>query len=562
MYDIVVPYISSDTRVDKLLDSIVKYTRLEDLVNLVCVGPESNYSLRQMRVDGGKSIAESINIGVNYGRAEYIVIIHGNSSLLEQNPSQWLDQLRSAVTSVSDVAVAGPLRLTAAGNLQYVDMFCAIVPRRVWNEVGPLLDSLSLSSASVEWALRASKMGLCAVGTNSVSTAKSHYTGTFPIYFSGDDIQAPAEPPQTTFTRDMPSLVHRVQRRVGTNNRVVDVTAHISTLGRFHTTLLTTLQAISFQSVVPGRLLIFNDDRVDKEFYKQSTYENVLNVLSLRGCTTEVHTGQYRGQVANHQSAIDLSTTEFIWRVDDDDSPEPNVLETLVSYMDDDVGAVAPCVYFPWITPRQLDISASGLLSHVKIRGNVQWYQFSGNQRVEHLHNTFIFRKSAAQHGYPKNLSVVGHREETMFSYGMHVAGWKLLVAGDCIAWHLRDPQGGIRTQPDTSLWDHDEAIFNTWAKTHGVAFASYYMVVLDCGLGDHFAFKHVWDRLRQKVESTGSKVILAVSHPNVIDYPSISIAEAKALDGDIEKYNVYNYMFSRNWTGTLIEAFESMYGL
>lgn len=561
MYDIVIPYTSSETRVDRLLESLAKYTRVEDLTHVICVGPKSNHTLNYVHIEGGQSMAESINIGAGHGRSQYIVILHGNSCLLEQITSQWLNQLRAAIDSASDVAIAGPLKLNATSNLQYVDMFCAIIPRSVWSKVGPLLSLQNLSSASIEWALRASKAKLCVMCTNSVSTGTSHYTGSFPIYFSGDDVH-PAELPRTALSPSVPSLVHRVQRAADVATRVVDVTAHISTRGRFKTTLLTTIQAISFQSVVPAKLLIFNDDSEHPDFYKWPTYENVFNVLSQRGCTTEVHAGKHSGQVANHQSAIDLATTEFIWRVDDDDSPENNVLETLISYMGDDVGAVAPCVYFPWITPRFLDISASGLLSHIKIRGNVQWYRFKGTQRVEHLHNTFLFRKSAAKHGYPKNLSPVGHREETLFSCGMHMAGWKLLVAGDCITWHLRDPQGGIRTYSDTSMWDHDEAIFNAWAQSHGVAFASYYMVVLDCGLGDHLAFMHVWPRLRQKVEASGSKIILAVSYPNVIDYPSISIADAKALDNNIEKYNIYNYMLSRNWTGTLVEAFESMYGL
>jgi hypothetical protein len=259
-----------------------------------------------------------------------------------------------------------------------------------------------------------------------------------------------------------------------------------------------------------------------------------------------------------------MAETPYIWRVDDDNSAEPNVLETLLAHISaDGVGAVASSVHFPWIVPVPLDLSASGLIGDIKARQNVQWFKFSGTIQVDHLHNTFLFRKEAASRGYPKNLSVVGHREETIFTHSMVLQGWKLLVAGDIITWHLRDPEGGIRLFQDTSLWQSDEDTFNAWASSHSIEFNNYWLIVLDNGLGDHLAFLHLWPEIKKKAEKTRHQIMLAVCYPEVfLGEPVISIADASRLDKDLEKYSVYNFMVNNNWTGTLVDAFRAMHGL
>ncbi len=84
----------------------------------------------------------------------------------------------------------------------------------------------------------------------------------------------------------------------------------------------------------------------------------------------------------------------------------------------------------------------------------------------EHLYSSYLFRAQAGidAGGYPTNLSEVGHREETLFSYSMYKQGYQLLLNPNAIAWHYRNLYGGIRwTRGEfnpKSLWDHDEEIF------------------------------------------------------------------------------------------------------
>jgi hypothetical protein len=202
-------------------------------------------------------------------------------------------------------------------------------------------------------------------------------------------------------------------------------------------------------------------------------------------------------------------------------------------------------------------------MADIKCRQNIQWCRFTGTQPVEHLHNTFLFRREAATHGYPKNLSVVGHREETIFSHTMCLRGWKLLVVGDAITWHLRDPDGGIRLFKDTSLWQDDEMKFNSWANENGLKFNDYWLIVLDSGLGDHLAFAHVWQDIKKKAKDQDRKILLSVCYPEVFKGdPVISIADAIKLVKDIGPYSVYNFMIKNNWTKSLVEAYRAMYQL
>ena len=554
MFDIIIPTKCVGSALEKLCESIQANTRATDgQLKFVAVGPtQPKVSwLKWIQHDG--TVASAINKGISETSNPYVVILHDDALLLPQPPSRWLDQLKELVVD-SKIAVCGPLQLNKNGT-DYIHFFCAALSREVWNKVGPLSEDFPYRDYEIDWCKRAQKSGYSIKRTCDVKSANGYLTGDFQIFHKGGHtLNAKSEPAAIILS---PGVVFS---KVPPVRQTTPVTAHISTRGRYKTTLPLAIQSISLQSVVPQRLIIF-DDGDGGEFFNDSVYSHLFNVLSQKGCQVDVVKGEGRGQVLNHQKAIDMAETPFIWRVDDDNSAEPNVLQCLLGHMDDGVGAVAPLVHFPWLTPSQLDISASGLISDVKCRQNVQWYIFSGIQSVEHLHNTFLFRKEAAQHGYPTNLSVVGHREETIFSHEMVLRGWKLAVVGDAITWHLRDPQGGIRLFNDTSLWQTDETVFNAWASDHGVKFNDYWLVVLDNGLGDHLAFSHVWPDIKKKADNLGKKLILAVCYPQVFqNETTISIADAIKLDPDIEKYNIYNFMMSRNWNKSLVEAFRTMH--
>jgi FkbM family methyltransferase len=346
------------------------------------------------------------------------------------------------------------------------------------------------------------------------------------------------------------------------------VTAYISTKDRYFTTLPLAIMGIANQTFKVDELILF-DDGEQKDLRQESLYANLFRYLEMKGISWRVVFGERKGQVANHQKALELAKTEYIWRVDDDNYPESEVLARLmlwctcpVEKWEQPFGAVGSLVRVPYQEIFPLD-KCSGDIMKSPDTPNLQWSAFGGVLHTDHLHNTFLYRKSAARHGYPKNLSPVGHREETLFTHGIKQNGYRMLVCGDVITWHFRESKGGIRSYDDAKLWEHDEQIFREEMKKRGVLFDNKRYVVLDNGIGDHYAFKHVLPEMIAKYGK--DNIVLATCFPEVFEemgVRQISIAEAHTLFGDLTKFNIYHWMWKWDWKKSLVDAFHTMYAL
>jgi len=114
-------------------------------------------------------------------------------------------------------------------------------------------------------------------------------------------------------------------------------------------------------------------------------------------------------------------------------------------------------------------------------------------------------------------------------------------------------------------MFAHDEAIFLEKIKIWGVKPNAYFPIVMNNGLGDHFAFKTIMPDILAKYGS--QKILLAVCFPELFKEYAIthnvrilSIADANLTFGDIGKYDIYKWMVENNWQGHLIDAFKSLY--
>jgi hypothetical protein len=346
-------------------------------------------------------------------------------------------------------------------------------------------------------------------------------------------------------------------------NKIVDVTAYISTKDRYLTTLPLAIASIAMQTVTPKKFILFEDGE-PTDIRTNRIYLGLLHILTEKGINWSVEFGKQMGQVWNHQKAIDTCTTDFLWRIDDDEYAEPNVLEGLLSCMKDDVGAVAGLVIDPTQIQTINDKNIKNDLIHIDDQPNVQWAKNTRTDvfEVEHLYSSFLYRKDSAPNGYCLSLSAVGHREETIFSHEIFRNGKKLLVNPNVKTWHLREPTGGIRSHNDKSLWDKDEAIFQKKLKeweTIKPKDESYYLI-LDNGLGDHFMVKNLLPEILEKHKN----VTIAACYPAVFEGENvklISIQEAKdKFNGNIDRWDIYRYCGERKWDKSLIEAFKEMY--
>lgn len=297
------------------------------------------------------------------------------------------------------------------------------------------------------------------------------------------------------------------------------------------------LQSVIMQTRKPDKLIVFDDNDNPRDLRETQVYQYIFMMLDLHKIQWEFVFAEKKGQHFNHQRANKMGY-EWVWRMDDDTVAEPDTLEKLYSYTADDVGAIGGSILTP---PFQQGLQATGKIEMINKEPNLQWDYIKEVKEVDHLHCSFMYR--AGVQDYDLNLSRVAHREETLFTYGLRQKGYRILIV-PAVTWHLKNKEGGIR-DGQREMFEHDEAIFNKQ-----LMFKDQTIVVLDNGIGDHIVFKHVLAEIENPV--------IFSCYNDIV--PGRSIAEAQALLGNIDSYNIYRKMDEWNWKGSLEDAFRKMY--
>lgn len=342
------------------------------------------------------------------------------------------------------------------------------------------------------------------------------------------------------------------------------VTATLSTKGRFHTTLPLVLTSLCNQTLKPHRLIIYDDNDTFEDLRENEIYKNIFTLLNRVGINWEVKPGARKGQIHNHQRALEDVTSEWIWRLDDDNVMPHDTLQSLFEYGDrqSDIGAIGPLILDPKnVFKNKL---ASNKIEDIYLGLNIQWCDTDLHSfiDVDHLQgSTFLFRKDAGKHGYDLRLSKVGHREETIFTHEMKRSGWRLVVFTGVKTWHMRFGAGGIRSTNQKEMFDHDEKIFHDYMQKWKVKPTQYFPIPLNSGIGDHFAFKMALPDIKKKHK--GKKIIIGACYPEVFeddrDIEIVSLAEMSAMV-NVDEYNIYGWMDKHNWKSTLTAAYREAF--
>jgi len=317
----------------------------------------------------------------------------------------------------------------------------------------------------------------------------------------------------------------------------VSILCSISTKGRYDTTLPMAIQSVIIQSLLPDKLVLFDDNDEPKDLRGIQHYQYLFRILDEKNIKWEVVFGPKKGQHHNHQMANTMGY-EWVWRLDDDTVAESNVLETLMSYTNSKVGAVGGSVLTP---PYIKGLQSTGKIEDIEEQ-SIQWDMIRHIKEVDHLHCSFIYR--AGIQDYNLSLSRAAFREETLFTFGLKQKGYKLLVVPNAIIWHLKNQSGGVRTNTK-EMFDSDDRIFRNFLQLKDKT-----IVVLDNGMGDHIIFSHVLKDIKNPE--------IFSCYPNIV--PGRSIAEAIELFGDIDQFNIYRKMDQWNWKDSLENAFRKMY--
>lgn len=316
------------------------------------------------------------------------------------------------------------------------------------------------------------------------------------------------------------------------------VLCSIATRGRYETTLPLALNAVLNQTRPVDKLVIFDDNDEPKDLRESSIYGHLFKILDIRNIAWEVIYAPKKGQHYAHQMA-NLMGYEWVWRVDDDCIPEPNVLENLLKHVGPGIGAIGGSI----LTPPIFDVNATGLIKNLDNEPNIQWGFISDVKEVEHLHCSFIYKSGV--NDFNLNLSRVAHREETLFTYGLFLKGYKILTVPDAVSWHLKSPTGGIRSETQQEMYAHDEFLFRNFLE-----YKDKTIVVLDCGMGDHIVFSHILPEIKNPEVFT--------CYPDIV--PGRPIAEAQYLFGNLDGYNIYGKMAQWGWKDSLENAYRKLY--
>jgi hypothetical protein len=300
------------------------------------------------------------------------------------------------------------------------------------------------------------------------------------------------------------------------------------------------LSAIINQTKPPHKVIVFDDNDEPQDMRNELAYAHFFYMMDIKGIKWEWLFAEKKGQHHIHQRA-NLMGFDWVWRVDDDAVPEANVLETLTKYIADDVGAIGGSVLTP---PNIFDTSkVTGIIDNIDKEPNIQWGKINVARDVEHLHCTFLYRAGVAD--YNLGLSRVAHREETLFTYQLKQKGYRILAVPDAVTWHMKNPQGGIRSETKQEMFWHDEQIFKNI-----LMYRNKTIVVLNSGLGDHIVFSHVLPEIKN------AEVFSC--YPDIV--PGASIAAAQALFGDLTPYSVYAKMDQWKWKDSLENAYRKLY--
>jgi len=340
------------------------------------------------------------------------------------------------------------------------------------------------------------------------------------------------------------------------------VTCGIPTKGRYDTLSNTLLSVIS-QWKRPSEIIIVDDNDQPQDLREMREYQGLFLLMNHYKIEWRVVFGRHLGQHHSHQMVQEEAKHPIIWRIDDDEIAEKNVLQGLLDYLTDDVGAVGGLV--PQNCPAPpLPPNAANIITDLNAP-NIQWFEHPSKddlhldaKEVDHLTSSFIYRKGIAK--YELGLSRAAFREETLFTYELKKKGYKLLVNPNVTTWHFR----GENRHTNIADWENDDKFFHEKLREWGVLGGTSKTIVLDCGIGDEIVFSTLIPELKEKY---GKLVIACCHNPVFEDYADenvqlISIADAKQRLGSIDHLNIYKNMIDWNWKDSLEGAFRKLYNI
>src|SRR6266404_2915619 len=105
------------------------------------------------------------------------------------------------------------------------------------------------------------------------------------------------------------------------------------------------LLSVALQTKPPSHIIVVDDSDNPEDQRQIPAYQHIFTLLNWKHITFQWIYGRRKGQHFSHALIQEKAETEWIWRIDDDEVAEPDVLEKLACWTSHgQVGAIAGLV--------------------------------------------------------------------------------------------------------------------------------------------------------------------------------------------------------------------------
>lgn len=202
-YTIVIPtYNNCEKYLKPCIDSIIKYTHLEDIELIVsangCVDNTKAYlnylvtavpHIKVLWSDKPLGYSGANNVAIRQASCDKIVLLNNDTVLLEQEKNFWLNLLEAPFLQDPQVGIVGPVcqHSPEAGH-DFCVFFCVMIHKKVFDKIGLLNEEYGVGTGEdTEFCIEAMRAGFKMVETGPKQILDEFsYTGWFPIYHAGE----------------------------------------------------------------------------------------------------------------------------------------------------------------------------------------------------------------------------------------------------------------------------------------------------------------------------------------------------------------------------------------
>jgi len=224
------------------------------------------------------------------------------------------------------------------------------------------------------------------------------------------------------------------------------VTVLLTTCKRYETTLPLCLMSIINQTYKPSRIVLVDDSK-EKRFYQYPYLKNILVLMKMKGITFDYFHGPSKGAVPALQMGLDNISEGWVFKTDDDNILEPDVLEIFVNHIRPNIGVMSGVIIDKTLhdiyvkSPDKAPTEVDGVWNKIENIYSEFNIQMIHNQdfyvkQVEHIYSNYFFNRDIAD-DYPLELQPSSHREETIFTHNIFRKGYNLIIIPAAVIYHI-----------------------------------------------------------------------------------------------------------------------------